>query len=725
MRTAITTIKIAMLAGTAIMSASAAHAQNDQSVQTAEQQPVPEPSGQQTSSAASTSEQGQDIVVTAQKRAERLLDVPLAVTAISEETIQKRGASTIEDLQYSVPGMSITEFGPGQQRIQLRGVSVFGGLPTVGVYLDELPLSTEFNQSGQDVRFLDINRVEVLRGPQGTLYGQGSLGGTVRYITNDADLSNLEASANGELGFVDNGGTDWKTEGMINIPIVADRLGARFAGSYQHFGGWIDNPVLGEKDVNDGHALTVRAKVGARVTDRFDVKLLVQHQNVKLGAFNVSDDDQDIFDGVSTPARTKVTMLNAIATYDFGFATLLSSTGYLRRRDGQRTELAPFVAFFPGSETVFIEQDSGNDIFTEEVRLSSNGTGPFEWTAGGYYRNSETDVDAIGTVQPDVLPPGFVFYDQHGTNTSDSKSWAVFGEASYEFTPALKALVGLRYFEDKREQDTISTVFNNSSIDQQSAKFDSLSPRFNLSWQPNRDLNVYVNVAKGFRSGGFNLTSSGLGIVTVPPTFGPESLWSYEVGAKYQSPDRKLSAEGAVYYNKWTDVQALATAGFGISYTVNGGKVAGWGVEGALNYTPITPLTLSLTGGWNNMEYKTDTAEHLKGDPADYVPSFTGSASAEYRFDVANLPSFFRVDYQYSDSFQSFVRTFQTVPAKSDKQSILNARLGIDEENWNAALFVRNLLNRDSIIYPAFGSLAFPARSQPRVIGVSLGYNFR
>ncbi|HKT78057.1 MAG TPA: TonB-dependent receptor plug domain-containing protein, partial [Sphingobium sp.] len=146
-----------------------------------------------------------EIVVTAQKREQAIIDVPLSITAVSAEQITRRGATAIEDLQYSVPGMSISQFAPGQQRIQLRGISVYGGLPTVGVYMDEMPLNNEINQTGQDLRLLDVQRIEVLRGPQGTLYGQGAMGGTIRYITNPVDFKDVQAAADGEVADVKGG----------------------------------------------------------------------------------------------------------------------------------------------------------------------------------------------------------------------------------------------------------------------------------------------------------------------------------------------------------------------------------------------------------------------------------------------------------------------------------------------------------------------------------------
>jgi outer membrane receptor protein involved in Fe transport len=675
-----------------------------------------------------------DIVVTAQKREQSLIDVPISITAITGADLAKRSASTIEDLQYAIPGISITQFSPGQQRVQMRGVSVYSGLPTVGVYQDEMPLNLENNQSGQDVRLLDINRVEVLRGPQGTLYGQGAVGGTIRYITNDVDLARIGASASGEVAGVNGGATDWKGEAMLNVPMVTDRLGVRFAGSYQNFGGWIDNPILGGRNVNGGHALTLRGKLKMVFTDAFKLTLTVQHQELAIGAQNLSDGNQKVFDRVPTPFSSTATLANATATYDLGFATLLSSTGYIDRRDQTTIDLtntlAPFIPLFTGVPSSAITGISSqgarrNKIFTEEVRLSSNGDAPLGWTVGGFYRNSQSTSRSDTIVVPDLLPPGFVLFAGNGTSPENSRSWAVFGEGSYRILPTLTALVGLRYFQDQRVQDTVSTVFGASAIDRGRATFDALSPRFNLSWQPNDRMTFYANVAKGFRSGGFNVTSTGAGLGTVPPSFAPDTLWSYEVGGKFRSADHKLSVELSGYRNDWNDVQTTTNIpGLPTNFTTNGGKLAGWGADGSISYTPVSALTFTLTGGWNNMAYKSNSAEHLAGDRADYVPRFTGSASAEYRFDLGRLPSFVRLDYQHSDSFQVFIRNFQTVPARSDVQDILNARVGISGDQWSAAVFVRNVLNRDSVLYPAFAALIYPARMQPRTAGLSFSVKY-
>ena len=680
-----------------------------------------------------------EIVVTAQKREERLFEVPMSISAVTSEEIQRRAALTIEDMQYSVPGLSITQFSPGQQRVQLRGISVFTGLPTVGTYLDEIPLNTESNQNGLDVQLLDLERVEVLRGPQGTLYGQGAMGGTIRYITREPDLRDFGFEASGEIGFVEGGGTDADVRGAVNIPVVSDRFALRIAGNYRRYGGWIDNPRLGLKNINDGDSGTVRVKGVVRASEKLDISFLYSHQKLELGSGNFADANGKNVEALTTPVTSRADIANLTINYDFGFATLTSATSYIDRLDTIQNDAsrsfiplfelpAPFgFGFPPGTfQSVALNQRLKNEIFNQEVRLASDGSDRLTWTIGGMYRDARPSAVTSSALTPGLLP--FTIISTSGTFPSTSESWAVFGEAGYKFTPQLTATVGARYFEDRRKQNTSSTVFGNASVDTGTGNFNAFSPRFNLAYQPNEQVNLYANVAKGFRSGGFNLTSAGGGLLTIPPTYDPETLWTYEVGGKLQTADRKLSAEAAIYYNDWTDVQSLAFAPppfNAFSFVVNGTKLAGWGADAQLTYRPVPALSLILSGSYNDTTYRTTTPEHNRGDRADYVPRYTLSASADYRFNLTSaLPAFARVDYQLSDGFQVFLRNSQAAPAKADEQSLLNARAGLTFGSVEVSVFGRNLLNEDGITYPAFGALFVPIRPQPRTVGLAVSLSY-
>ena len=686
---------------------------------------------------ASPRAQLEEVVVTAEMRHQRLIDVPASITVITGDEIARTGAATVEDLQYEVPGMSIAEFSPGQQRIEINGISDYEGLPTVGVYLDDMPLNMNFAGSGMDVRFLDMRRVEVLRGPQGTLYGQGSLGGTIRYITNQPDLAAFGGNFAAEGASVDGGGLDWKTNGVINVPLVQGRLGVRLAADYENFGGWIDETLLHVPRANSGKDYTVRASGLWRPADPLSFSLMLQHQVFNVNDQNLAGADGAAQDMILQPNRERVDLANLTAKYDFGAARLLSSTGWLDRSEyTQDDDSAAYIPYleapppaglgFPAGSIQSVAYDftTQDHILTEELRLSTAESRRLGGTVGLFYRDSHTRSVQSEPVTPDIVP--FVVYSGDGTNPEDSRSWAAFGQGYYRLTPTLEATLGLRYFQDQQRQAVTSTSFGYTTHDQGSQTFTSTSPRFDLSWHASDEVNLYASLAKGFRSGGFNLTSESGGLFPIPQTYAPETLWTYELGAKFQSNDRRIASDVAVYHNDWKNVQSLTfPTGLPLVYTVNGGRIRGWGVDAQLTVRPVQRLMLGLTGGWNHMAYVSTTADHYPGDAPDYVPRYTGSVFAEYHYHwTPGLPGFLRVDYQRSDRFQVYIRNYMTAPAFSDVLNYLNVRAGIVVSGWTLSLLAKNLTNENGVLYPPLGGVPNAVRPEPRTVGASVSTAF-
>lgn len=677
------------------------------------------------------------VVVTAEMRRQPLLDVPASITVISGNEIARTGAATIEDLQYQVPGMSISEFSPGQQRIEINGISDYEGLPTVGVYLDEMPLNMNFAGSGMDVRLLDMRRVEVLRGPQGTLYGQGSLGGTIRYITNPPDLNAVGGAFGAQGASIDGGGIDWQSDGVLNVPLVRNRLGVRLAADYQSFGGWIDETMLRIPRANNGKDYTVRATGLWRPSEPLSISLMLQHQVFQVNDQNLAAANGTAQDAILQPDRERVDLANLTTKYDLGRAQLLSSTGWLdrseRTQDDDSASYIPYLEAAPpaglglpaGSiQSVAYDFTTQDHILTEEVRLSTRGRSRLGGTVGVFYRDSQTRSQQSEPVTPDIVP--VVVYSGDGTNPENSSSWAVFGQGYYRLTRTLEATLGLRYFQDRQRQAVTSTSFGFTAYDQGTQTFTSTSPRLDLSWHVTRDLNLYTSLAKGFRSGGFNLTSESGGLFPIPQTYAPETLWTYELGAKFHSDDGRVASEVSVYHNDWKNVQSLAFPnGFPLVYTVNGGRITGWGMNAQLTVRPIEALTLGVTGGWNDMAYVSTTADHLPGDPPDYVPPYTASAFAEYRYHwTPSLPGFLRVDYQRSDRFQIYLRNYMGAPTYSDVLTYLNVHAGIKVSGWTVSLLAKNLTNEDGVLYPPLGGVVNGVRPEPRTIGASVATTF-
>ena len=664
------------------------------------------------------------IIVTAQKREERIIDVPLAITAITGTEIERRNSSSLIDLQYTVPGLSLTQNGPGQQRIQLRGITTSNGLPTVGQYLDEMPLSIDDNTQALDLRLLDIERVEVLRGPQGTLYGEGSMGGTIRYITTDPVLTRFEADAEAQVGMIADGGVAWRVNGVVNVPIVEDRVGVRLLAGYEDTGGWIDSLVTGEKDINKARILTLRGKLLAQITDNLEASILFLHQEQEQDYQNygINRKSASLVREMNNP---NYDLLNAVVRLDLGWANLINSFGYQSAKNATRTDLSgayvpllPLFGFPAGFITsVGLDSTSDIEVLTDEIRLSSSPGGAFEWTVGLYGRTLDRTGASLTTTAPGVAPFDFI----SATSTAESDAWAAFGELTWRTTERLTVTAGLRYFEEKRTLAAVSASFGVPASNANEDSFDSLNPRLNISYDISPNGLVYASAAKGFRSGGFNAAAAG-----GPLSYDPEKLWTYEAGAKHQFFDRRLTVEGAVYYTDWDDVQSsFFNPGAALGFITNGGKVKGWGIDASLSARPTDGLTLIATYGWNNMEYKTASAEHAVGDPVDYAVRESWSGSIDYRRPVTdNAMGFARLDYQHAGpSF--IINRGSGVNTRIDSRDLLNAAVGIDLGALEVSLFVSNLTDDDTPIVPGpIGLIRQDVEQTPRVIGVNTKLHF-
>jgi outer membrane receptor protein involved in Fe transport len=605
----------------------------------------------------------------------------------------------------------------------------------VGRTLDEMPINTELQGSALDLRLLDIDRVEVLRGPQGTLYGEGSMGGTIRYITAAPDLQENSFRAEVQGGQVSGGGTSERINGVANLTMKKYLLGARVVAGYEKQAGWIDNDVTGAKDINDAEFRTIRGTLRAKPSDTFEASLLFLHQETDQDAQNFGF-DQRTSARVPTFNNADYNLANFVVHYDVGWADLVNSLGWYKQNASTQNDLSPFYVPFLTAPPPFgfglpagfitdvgLVTDTDVHAYTEELRLASKPGGSVEWTVGIYGRDSDHLISSATSNRPGDL--GFVILStdlRYG-----SRSWAAFGDVSWHLTDALTADVGLRYFSDKREFDSTVASFGLPSLDTASDTFTSVNPRFNLRYQFSQASMVYFNAGKGFRSGGFNPTSSGGGTVTIPPSYDPETLWSYELGTKQQLWDHRLSFEGAVYYNDWKDVQSSAFApGSSILVVENGGEVRGTGVDLSLVAQPAKGLTLSASYGWNNLEYKTATADKLPGDPVDYAIRKTWSAAIDYRhplFGSADL--FTRLDYQHAGEGQITLRNFGNQIVPIPERDLINLRLGLNFGRLQAAIFADNLTNEDAAILPGpFGVFAEDLEQRPRTVGVNLQAHF-
>jgi outer membrane receptor protein involved in Fe transport len=666
-----------------------------------------------------------EIVVTAEKRSERLQDVPDSITAVSAQQIQSRGVANLMDLQFAIPGMTITEYAPGQERIELRGISDYEGVNTVGRYFDEMPINLDLQQTGPDLRLIDMERVEVLNGPQPTLYGEGSMGGAVRYITAEPNLERFGANLEGQVGSISGGGVNALTDGMVNLPIIGDRVGVRLAAGYESDGGWIDNTYLHEKNINHGTIGTVRASIIFKPTTQDELSLVVQHEAQNQEAQNFGINGVTV-DHVPSYSNSNYSIVTGVYKHDFGSFEFVQTGGYLDFRQKTQDDISNYFGPFLtglGYGTLFTTIGFPiaykSTVYTEETRLDSTGETALTWLVGVDYRNSSISEDSATYTAPYSLPLDIVSSAESFT----SESWAGFGQLGYHVTKKLIGIVGVRYYEDHESFASSSTSFGVASPNNPApANFYSFDPKFTVEYKFSPDAMVYADVAKGFRSGGFNLSAGG-----GRPSYRPDELWTYEVGTKDVLFDHKLDIQGDVYYNNWTNVQStFFLPGSAITNVENGGNVSGWGVDVAANAHPMTGLTLSATYSWNNLAYTTATADHDVGDPVDYAVRESFSASGDYRHPLtAKVMGFVHLDYQHAGPAQITLRDFGGQIIRIPEKNHLNARVGVQFDRYELSIYGSNLTDdRAPVIIGPDGVILENVEQQPLTVGVNAKAHF-
>ncbi|MBL4836143.1 MAG: TonB-dependent receptor [Kordiimonadaceae bacterium] len=668
----------------------------------------------------------EEIIVTASKRSQRLIDVPMAIATISGADLQKRGVDTIQDLSFAVPGLTMREDGPGSYQIFLRGVAnAHGGGALTSVYQDEVPMVL----TGFDVlptRTMDLARVEVLKGPQGTLYGQGAVGGAVRYITNRPNLDTFEGRIEGELETVKTGDMGVTLVGVLNVPIVEDRFAVRIAATVKSGGGWQDQPAAGIENGNGEELTNVRVRALWKPSDELEIlgTFVSYRAEYELGQ-GYEQPDRTIFVAID-PSKTLIPKIwdyelyNLEVSYDFGGFELLSSTSYV-----DHTHQYPF-AYFGGPQTIYGGALSGNgnrynpgSQFSQEVRLTSTGDGPLQWTVGGFYRDMDRSLTALFEFQFGA----FIAPEAEFFSSGTAKSIAVFADVSYEITEKLTAGVGVRYFEED------GVAVSNKAPDQviQEATFDSVDPRFYLSYAAIDDVNIYASAAKGFRSGGFNAAPL--------PAFDPETLWSYELGVKGSFFDGTLYLDMAGFYTVYSDMlrRGLIFLGGDLGFqslVSNIGEAEIKGFETSFAWKATSALTISGSATFMSAEVTEldeGTESNNVGDPIDYVPDFSGTLSANYDFNWSDeMPGFARLDFSYRDKMPYVDLTsfpLENTPQFSDSIGLLDARIGLTSGKINVELYAKNLTNVNKYIDP-YRAWNNANRTHPRTVGIKVGLDF-
>jgi iron complex outermembrane receptor protein len=759
-----------------------------------------------------------EIIVTATKRASTIQDVPFSINAQTQEDIQRSGATTIEDLSRNVAGLTVQNLGPGQSQVAVRGVSAGqiardqpGVKEQVGIYLDESVISLSLFTP--DIDLFDLNRVETLRGPQGTLFGSGSVGGTIRYITNQPNLDRTEGSVEANLNLVDGDDLGGHIKGALNIPL-SPYAAIRVVGYHTEYAGFIDARREGggiDENVNDGRRTGGRISMLIQPTADITLTPRILYQEVRANGFN-RQERYNLYANPFTTTRPKVTfgereqfllldegfsdntlLADLTANIGLGAVDLTSVTTYIDRdvlvsRDASALTGSVSVDLgFPAAgvllpsnlvDTTTLEQ------ITQELRLSSSGSGPFQWLIGGFYsdvkrgytqRLPTPGYDAFtdarfGAGTSVAVANGFPLNSPYNSDIPyDIEQKAVFGEASYDFGQ-LTVTAGGRYYDFKEVRTFKSGgLFANGDFSVDETKSDGFTPRVLASYELNDRVTFNAQASKGFRLGGTNdplnlplCTGGATGPDAMTygnrPNYKDETLWNYEAGVKSQL-GRGLTVNAAAFYTDISDLQVTADAGTCSSRVVfNVPKAHTMGLELEIAAAPVEGLDLSLSGSIVESEFDSTltTASGAviegiqEGNRLPSVPKFQLSASGSYSFPVGDgMEAFVAASFQHVGSRftqpgdqvnnpRTFPhRTFGGAPAgtsttldlKLPDYQLLNLSAGVEMDGGLEFIaYVNNVLDENALL--AFdrerggqARLGF-ATNLPRTYGLTVRKSF-
>jgi iron complex outermembrane receptor protein len=730
----------------------------------------------------------EEVIVTAQRRAENLQDVPISVTALAGATLERRGATQLGDFLKGVPGVSFMSTGPTGNRgdtrqITIRGITPSAFDPAFGFYLDDAPLPTG------DPKLFDISRVEVLRGPQGTLYGLGTSGGAIKIIPNAPNLDDEENAFSTRAYTISKGSTGFEANGMYNAPIIPGRLAVRLVGFHNEHSGYIDRVALpaalgagplgaeavagtranAKDNVDDLSVTGFRIAADFKATDRLSIKPSFFHQTAEVDArptFDVNVGDLKQAREVNTYEKQEIELAALKVEYALPFADLTSITSQFVAEDHNNEDLTNLVRLaifrprgltFPGYAQMLVTRERVS--FVQELRLASNAEGPLSWLVGGFFqrqRQGPADGERILNGRAPGLTAAAAFFpfqnDTFVTNTSYAhiREKSAFGEVSYALTDALRVTAGLRYFDIEINRTVDRGGFFNGFVAldgnpliRTRSKDDGLRPKLSVSYDVSDDVMVFATASQGFRRGGVNeglpaaVCSAELaqrGFPGAPQGFSADSLWNYEVGFKGQFAERRVTLNATAFQIDWSKIQQRVVLNCGFAFTTNVGDARSRGVEVDLRLRPVDGLDVSAGLGYTDAEITKvpatfPSAAFRPGMRLQNVPKLTFNAAAQYTWRVSgSADGFVSGDLSYVDDRFYVIDATQPFGGRLKSFTQVNLRAGVNFGGKELALFVDNLTDARPVLnVDSFGTTALNPSAytlQPRTIGVSLRGSF-
>ncbi len=714
----------------------------------------------------------QEIIVTATRRAQNISEVPLSITAFSQEDLTIKGVVGYEGLARETPGVVLNRPSANFNNFTARGIATNGYganlQSTVAVYIDELPISTIGNTTVLDPTLFDVERVEFLRGPQGTLFGSGSLSGAMRILTKSPDLRKFDAAGQVDFGLTGSDSLRQRYNLMLNTPLVEDELALRVVGFYRHEEGYLDNVGTGIHNSNTLESWGGRAILQWKPSDSLSVRFLASREDSNprdssltspsLGREKRISDRPDLYSGV-------LTTYNATIEYQFDGAKLTSSTTYSTFDQKFWVDLA---GTFNQAIAFGLDANGYQDTFVEEVRLASDPGGDWDWTIGGFFLDRRHDVDYFYRSSPAFLAARRItglpdeYYQRQYVHTI-SHELAGFGELTYHVNEKFWLTGGLRYGRLDAQGFTeggYNSAYLTYALTGQSgplamvpipaatgvkAKGSKPSYKVSASYRASDAITTYASVSTGFRAPVVNAFAGRPSVVNandliIPYGASSDDLTNYELGLKGRWLNGKLTAHLAAYYIDWKNIQVQANrTSDSVQFATNIGAARSKGIEFEIAAVPATGLTVGLNGSLNSAKVtKLSAAEAAISGAVEGArlssPRFQGSVFAQYWFELMpELDGFATANWQHVGSFPS---SFPNVPGApnrvspthgiTDSYSNVNASFGVTKGNWTATAYVENLFDDHSITYihpEAFLASRF-GTMRPRTAGIRIGYEY-
>lgn len=719
----------------------------------------------------------EEVMVTATRRELALQDVPLSITAFSQEELTEKGIVNYQGLASNTPGAILNRQSANFNNFSVRGIATNGYnanlQSTVAIYIDELPISSNGNSTILDPNMYDLERIEFLRGPQGTLFGSNSLAGAVRFINKNPDLDEFDANVLVDLGMTDGDSFRQRYNGMVNIPLIENELAIRLVGFYRDEEGYVYNTGTGIKDSNRLKDIGGRIILMWEPTDKFYLRAMYMTEDSEpedASLINPLRGDKIRFTDHPDEYKAYIDNFNITLGYDFGSAYLTSSTTWSEYQGDFILDLAGTF----NQEIAFgLDAVGWDENFVQELRLVDETGGKFDWVVGGYYNYKRRDVDYDYRSNMEFLeergitglpnPPYYQQFDSYFI----THELAGFGELTYNINDDLWITGGLRYTDSDVQGFTKDGGYNSNyflvalypeyfpselvltpveaSVGDK-GKESGFSYKLSASYKPRDDLTTYGTISTGFRTpvvnayGGQSSTIDPDDII-IPYGADSDDLINYEIGVKGNWRDNKLTAHLAAYYIDWSNIQVQANrVSDTIQFATNIGGVTSKGIEFEIAAYPTSGLLLSFNGSWNDAKVTKLTPEEAAISGAEMgsrmaFPEWQGSAYLKYDFDVGdNNQGVFTTNVMYVGGYPNM---FPNVPGQpgvptamygeTEAYTMVNMSLGTTiGNNWMLTGYIENLFDDDSLIYihpEAFIDARY-AIPIPRTYGVRVEYRY-